>query len=152
LALAQQTAEISVEKDNSASFARYKAGETVYLKEPYFTAGAGKIVEYWYMKQNRHIDLINYKYENKLFMPAKYARYFIEITDVRCERLQDISDEDCLKEGIKGYPCSIWHEWDGKKYQTPQEAYAALINSINGKGTWESNPWVWVYDFKLVNN
>ena len=86
-------------------------------------------------------------------MPAKYARYFIEILDVRCEQLQDISDKDCLREGIVkgGHPLAggvpAWYVLDRCFENSPQEAYSALIDEINGKKVWESNPYVWVYDF-----
>lgn len=77
----------------------------------------------------------------------------IKITNVRIEHLQDISDKDCISEGLEflnghfyvNYN-KITHSriWIGK---TPQEAYAALIDLISGNGTWERNPLVWVYDF-----
>jgi hypothetical protein len=73
---------------------------------------------------------------------------------VRCERLQDISDEDCIKEGISAisqkYNAPFIY-YNGFDYDnTPSRSYATLINKICGKGTWESNPYVWVYDFKLL--
>ena len=137
---------------------RYKLGETVYIKEPYLetreTYPSGKtrvLYKYsgtWFDKE--------WKWNNKLFMPEKYARYFIEITAVHCERLQDISDEDCLKEGIEfnkfNDPYYFMPDDNGCGHDTPREAYADLINKIYGKGTWESNPYVFVYDFKLLNN
>lgn len=126
---------------------KYRVGERVYLKEPYYYIpnAYGKSL-YLYRFQVRgvsgsrqHILPTNAKgWSNKLFMPAKAARFFIEITGVRPEKLQDISTEDCIKEGI------------GKDIDKPQEAYARLFDSINGKGTWDSNPWMWVYDYKLV--
>jgi hypothetical protein len=140
----------------------YKIGETVYLKEPYSLVESRSK----FARDGVKVGTVIYKYDggwgdktwrNKLFMPAKYARYFIEITAVRCERLQDISDGDCEREGI----CPVWENgfvvsWsnksDGKTYTTRKEAYAALIDKINGKGTWESNPYVWVYNFKLLKN
>jgi hypothetical protein len=97
-------------------------------------------------------------------MPEKYARHHIEITGVRAERLQAISDNDCLKEGIvkdfiipawaigEHYVATYYYEgtsrFDG--WDTPRDAYAALIDEIHGKGKWQSNPFVWVYDFKLL--
>lgn len=88
----------------------------------------------------------------------------IRITNVRVERLQDISDEECLKEGIYNWKdapdCPPGHKdskiecygydgsWDG--HLTPITAFAALIDKISGKGTWESNPLVYVYEFQLV--
>ena len=97
-------------------------------------------------------------WDNKMFVRADLMPHQIRITNVRIQRLQDISDEDCLKEGL---------EWDGTASQyyinykketgrktflgeTSREAFANLIDKVSGKGTWESNPYVWVYDFELV--
>lgn len=76
------------------------------------------------------------------------------------ERLQDISDEDCFHEGIYasnsheiGYGIPWVYEFANSKmaYYTPREAYAALIDRISCKGTWDSNPYVFVYEFELVD-
>jgi hypothetical protein len=134
---------------------RYKVGEVVYIAEPYVVVD-NKV----YYEENYPAGA---KLKNKLFMPEKYARYFIKITGVRAERLQDISDEDCIKEGImesnqKGVFFSEVVQYGGaragicKPFNTPQAAFAALIDKINGKGTWAGNPFVWVYDFKIINN
>jgi hypothetical protein len=157
---------------------KYKIGETLYLKEPYdrsyipeigdkydnplMTAGDPKCWETIY-RYGGYI-YAGAEWRNAIFMPAKYARYFIEITGVRVERLQDISDEDCMREGcIETRSDDFYFEGAEKiirykgyniyqGYLTPQQAYATLINKTYGKGTWESNPYVWVYDFKLVKN
>ncbi|WP_337646919.1 hypothetical protein [Paraprevotella clara] len=90
-------------------------------------------------------------WNNKMFVRADYMLHRIRITKVRIQRLQDISDVDCMAEGINYYEqegfswCST-----GELFDTPREAYAALIDKISGKGTWESNPYVWVYEFELV--
>lgn len=77
------------------------------------------------------------------------------------ERLQDISDEDCIKEGViesvvMGTNGSLSEYFvEGQKHicygKTPREAYAVLIDRISGKGTWDKNPYVFVYDFELVD-
>jgi len=96
---------------------------------------------------------------NKMFTKAELMPHRIRITGVRCERLQDISDEDCLKEGINasnsheiGYGIPWVYEFAGSKmvYYTPRAAFASLIDKVSGKGTWQKNPWVWVYEFELV--
>ena len=82
---------------------------------------------------------------------------FIRITNVRVERLQDISDEDCLREGViedcpgvqYSFPTEIGY-CGQYPFETPREAFAALIDRLSGKGTWKSNPWVFVYEFELV--
>ena len=138
--------------DDSCNFfrPRYKVSETVYLKEPYIITG--QTYEYEYLHENKtDITCIkrNGGYKNKLFMPERAARYFIKITGVRAERLQDISDADCIKEGINGcdyggMQCVVYGLEKGLFFDelgsTPTKAYAALIDSINGKGTWDSNP------------
>ena len=85
----------------------------------------------------------------------------IKITNVRIERLQDISDEDCLREGVSHYtPADAqntkssfgfqFHKGGLYLYNTARSAFAALIDKVSDKGTWESSPYVWVYDFELV--
>ncbi len=98
-------------------------------------------------------------WSNKMFTSSEEMPHQIRITAVRVERLQDISDEDCLKEGIApmivGCEYYVFTFIDKEKgrfldYKTPREAYAALIDKVSGKGTWESNPYVFVYDFELI--
>lgn len=99
-------------------------------------------------------------FRNKMFVCTDYMPHQIRITAVRVERLQDISDEDCFKEGINasnsheiGYGIPWVYEFEGSKmaYYTPREAYAALIDKVSGKGTWDKNPYVFVYEFELLN-
>lgn len=95
---------------------------------------------------------------NKMFTKADILTRHIRITNIRIERLQDISEEDCLKEGIwrddnvglEG--TTYWyHGLANSSFRTPQAAYASLIDSISGKGSWASNPYVFVYDFELID-
>lgn len=76
---------------------------------------------------------------NKMFVRADLMPYRIKITDIKVERLQIISDEDCLKEGVY---------FD--KNCSAKAAFAALIDKFSGKGTWERNPYVFAYTFELV--
>lgn len=94
---------------------------------------------------------------NKMFVSASDCIHQIRITNVRVEQLQDISDEDCLKEGIYWdygdypYMATKMYKYNGKdEFIHPKAAFAALIDKVSGKGTWESNPWVYVYEFELV--
>lgn len=96
---------------------------------------------------------------NKMFVRADLMPHQIRITGIRCERLQDISDECCFKEGINasnsheiGYGIPWVYEFAGSKmvYYTPREAFAALIDKVSGRGTWDRNPWVVAYEFELV--
>ena len=96
-------------------------------------------------------------WNNKMFVKTELMKHFIKITEVKVERLQDISDEDCLKEGIFKHishaKVYYMHEGIGNYFfETPRHAFASLIDRVSGKGTWESNPWVWVYEFELTDN
>lgn len=98
-------------------------------------------------------------WSNTMFTKADLMPHHIRITDIKIERLQDISDEDCLKEGIYKGQCGsadthfmdvYYYKGDIQPYCTPREAFAALIDKVSGKGTWESNPYVWAYEFELM--
>ena len=96
---------------------------------------------------------------NKMFVRANLMPHHIRITDVKVERLQDISDDDIIREGV-------WQFYDSKNlfyvsknigyapdvaFLSAREAFWYLIDNISGKGTWESNPWVVAYSFELVD-
>ena len=107
-------------------------------------------------------------FRNKLYVKPILMPLQIKILDIRAERLQDISDEDCIREGIcqtdsiaedhfepvyeNGYNSTNKKNATlSIQYDTPREAYSALIDAINGNGTWDNNPWVWVYDYELID-
>lgn len=137
---------------------RYKVGEVVAVAQSY---------EQVYRQGNMDADeaiLRGLKYDpgmcNKISVRAALMPHQIRITGIRCERLQDISDEECMREGI----LESWYEStdtttygyaDEKKgaaveFDTPRKAFASLIDKVSGRGTWASNPWVVVYEFELV--
>ena len=138
---------------------KYKEGEVVAVAQSYKEADIADCpspIENIYYEA-RHLP----GWTNKMFVRADLMPHRIRITNVRLEQLQDISDEDCIKEGIckwtkdrelfkydlyEGTEMFLWSE----KPIKPREAYAALIDRIAGKGTWDSNPYVFVYDFELV--
>lgn len=102
-------------------------------------------------------------YFNKMFVRADLMPHRIRITNIKCERLQDISDEDILREGIYRYPIeqedhdglTYWesgYSFEGSKitYNTPREAYKALINKVGNTNTWNDNPFTFAYEFELI--
>lgn len=143
----------------------YKLGETIAIAQKYEDLRKGN--EFYRLCGKNGMPLECIKYEkgcsNKMFVRADLMPHHIRITNIRVERLQDISEEDCMAEGIRRlgkeyvrfkkeycYTCQNYAVTDFYSFSTPREAYAALIDKISGKGTWESNPWVFVYDFELV--
>lgn len=104
-------------------------------------------------------DLMNTPgWTNKMFVKADLMPHHIKITGIKVERLQDISDEDCLKEGIEEHLKGVQYGFTSNigyigqyPFSTPCEAFSALIDRISGKCTWESNPFVFCYEFKLID-
>ena len=92
-------------------------------------------------------------HNNKMFVRADLMPYRIKITNIRVERLQDISEYDCLKEGIKRKnERYVVENEKGVCFYTNDVilAFRFLIDKTCGKSTWESNPYVFVYDFILI--
>lgn len=93
------------------------------------------------------------KLRPSIFMPHWHSRITLEVTGVRVERLQDIHSADALAEGIYNLS-DEWHVDYGipgvVRAQHPVRAYQLLWESINGAGSWDANPWVWVIEFKRV--
>lgn len=95
-------------------------------------------------------------YRNKMFVKAELMPHQIRITGIKCERLQDIHDADCLKEGIRYIPkINKFYFEDVRReacfyFDDHREAFAMLIDKVSGRGTWASNPWVVAYEFELL--
>jgi len=84
-----------------------------------------------------------------IHMFRRDSRILLEITDVRVERLQDITEEQALAEGIKKHSDGGYHVEDGKHYSDcPVESFAGLWSSVGGN--WDANPWVWGVEFKRI--
>ena len=136
---------------------RYKVGETIANAQSYKDIHSEILREVGGLDLKKEF-LQSKGYANKMFVRAEKMPHAIRITNIRIERLQDISDEDCLKEGLwrdenvglEG--TTYWyHGLANSSFRTPQDAYASLIDRISCKGTWASNPYVFVYDFVLIN-
>lgn len=139
---------------------KYKVGEVVSIAQSYMDVDRfhrkGKNAAYLEYLDSILPELKLYPgWGNKMFVKADLMPHHIEITGIKVERLQDISDEDILREGIYRFNDFIFAFDDNKGYihsfDSAKEAFISLINKVSGKGTWESNPFVWVYEFKLLD-
>ena len=138
------------------NYPKYKVGEVIAVAQSYIDCG--NLPDYELDEEGLPIMPTKSGYFNKMFVRADLMPNHIRITNVRIERLQDISDEDCLKEGVETFyygNCKFppdGYTFDGGKshFNSPREAFARLIDKVSGKGTWERNPYVYVYDFELV--
>lgn len=140
---------------------KYRIGEVVAIAQSYKDANVRYVPEeYEELGCYYNFPADQTKgWNNKMFVRADLMLHQIQITDISIQKLQNISDEDCLKEGIYEYsgddtfPSSVFYEFEGNKddgFDTPREAFSALIDKVSGKGTWDSNPYVFVYEFKLI--
>lgn len=96
-----------------------------------------------------------FNWRSSIFMPRWASRILLEITEVRVERLQEISEDDSIAEGIETWNCYFkdYSKPDSNPgwLRDPIESYRTLWDSINGKShPWDSNPWVWVIEFKVL--
>lgn len=136
----------------------YKVGETVAVAQRY------SVVFDEYLADNDHPELyegISQRYVggskgwcNKMFIKPDLMPHQVLITDVRVQRLQEITDEECMLEGIQKYDII----GDIQRYITSdgglvsddvKHCYSWMIDKISGKGTWDKNPFVFAYSFKL---
>lgn len=142
-----------------AKATRYKVGEVVAVAQRYAD------IEELAMLQRDPFSETYFEEEdiadepgwcNKMFVKAEMMPHRIRITGIRAERLQDISNEDCIKEGIYRIPPEMvqvrpfYFSNNECHYDIPREAFATLIDKVSGRGTWASNPWVVAYEYELV--
>lgn len=88
-----------------------------------------------------------------IHMPRWASRINLEVTGVRVERLQDISEADAIAEGIEKTPSGFWSLYGQSTVDgtySPRASYRALWESINGPDRWDENPWVWAITFKVI--
>ena len=154
---------------------RYKIGEVVAVSQSYKDLGYTKEWVEQHISPNpnaKPTDPFEKKYpgwNNKMFTPSELNNVRkIQITDIKAERLQDISDEDVYKEGFRketinnGWSNAAWY-WEAVltytdnsgrykeiRSESPKEAFSFLIDKVSGNGTWERNDWQFAYTFKLV--
>ena len=128
----------------------YKVGEVVAIAQSYHNLNkSGYTAPEWL----DHVCESSAGYENKMFIRADLMPHHIRITDVKVERLRNISEEDALREGVLKLASGFYYlpNGGGWAFSTPRRAFAYLIDKVSGKGTWESNPWVAAYSFELVD-
>lgn len=149
------------EKEYFLNKCSYKVGDIIWVRETclwvlldhaHDLLEGAKDRNQWVYKASVHNDWIKYakskygyKWKPSIFMPKEATRIWLEITGIRVERLNDITENDAKAEGVINYGKQEYHPiWTAKK------AFCELWESINGKQSWDDNPWVYVYDFKRI--
>ncbi len=181
----QPDLDTAIERSPSlaAAFCPYgQPGERLWVRETfdpiYGQSPPGRVIEIdykadWVPHGNRwriKDELGSRRWTPSIHMPRWVSRILLEITGVRVERLQDISEADVIAEGFKTREGNEAFNFAGtKEFFIPElldhnpigrvacggnvsakEAYRRLWSSINGRGSWDANPWVWVVEFKRL--
>lgn len=160
---------------NGSDKPKYNVGDRCYLTEPTQNlAGADytnkklHIQYFWHSPESKwvtptildYLKINNrktglYSKQNARFMLKSFARYWVEIVDVKLERLLDITAEAAIAEGIE-YDDYWDRYWDymaeDYSFKSPIDSYISEIEMLHGKAIANSNPWLWVYKFKLIGN
>ncbi|MHA0993172.1 hypothetical protein [Enterobacter ludwigii] len=138
-------------------------GDRIWVRETWAEAGAGApALKLYRANYPEHVPT---HYENvppasdirwtpSIHMPRWASRITLEITGVRVERLNSISQEDAQAEGMEltGWRPTYSEPDSGGEVWTPYDNFAQLWESIYGEGSWQANPWVWVIEFKVAPN
>lgn len=107
-----------------------------------------------YIKSGR-----KYQWKPSIYMPKKAARLWLMVEDIRVERVQDITEKDAIAEGIVKnngqFLYSYYIDHNGNSVasygKSPLIAFETLWESINGKASWDPNPWVWVIQYRILS-
>lgn len=128
-------------KDGSikVSTPRYKVNDVVAVAQSYETMANSGYIDIMLESPNTYKkEYCGGGWSNKEFVRADLMPHTIRVTDVKIEQLQDISIEDCIKEGVDKYT------------PYPRLNFQVLIDAVSGKDTWLKNPWVFAYEFELI--
>lgn len=153
---------------------RYKVGEIIYIKEPYYIDFCPDLVYYKYDDEDKialqklgygdHLDNPGF-WRNKQSMPARLARYFLRITARHGERLQDITEKAAKREGVRPFTSIEGHyvHYYPELHFTKEElvdgyphcsdartSFRTLMEMLEGPEIWKKNPFVWVYSFEFT--
>lgn len=128
----------------------YQIGEEIAIAQPYKDICLTDPIFFEGMRKEAG-------WNNKMFVSAEYMPHRIRITDIKVERLQDISEKDAMKEGVEkwmdGYIVTGIMERHGQNnawFKSPRDAFFRLFTKLCGYKAWNSNPWVYAYTFELV--
>lgn len=146
---------------------RYQVGDVLWVRETWQDLSDNEGEYVYFAEGNKGLSdrgwgaltLNNIKWRPSIHMPKEAARIFLRVTNVRVERVQDISFDDALKEGFD----KRWYVYNGLSFpaseeefnlrQYPERGFKRYWNELNEKRGygWDTNPWVWVIEFERIS-
>jgi hypothetical protein len=130
-------------------------GDRLWVRETFNRTNPGGNDGHYFFRATEANEFPDAIWKPSIHMPRWASRITLEVTGVRVDRLQDISESDAVAEGCaknhNGYYWGAPHPVSGlKQMASAVGAYRDLWESINGPGSWDLNPWVWCVSFKVV--
>ena len=150
--------------NENLSLSPYQVGDILWVRETWncLYVPINNKWHYWHKAGDEFEDSADEKWRPSIFMPKVAARLFLKVKDIRVERVQDITEEDAISEGIEWSelskcaftpPIKLHQKWPiSYPFTTAKEAFKNLWDSINSKRGygWDLNPWVWVVEFSVT--
>lgn len=138
-----------------------KIGDILWVRESFYTPIFERLNGKYYYKADLERQGWSFKWKPSIHMPKAACRIFLEITSIRVERLNSISENDAIAEGIASDTCkdhlynktlTLYKDYlsNNMKLLPASVSFKTLWQSINGMNSWASNPWVWVIEFKRI--
>lgn len=137
-----------------------KPGDLLWVRETWAMETAYQGHAYWYLYKTAYDSPVAWNWKPSIHMPKDAARIWLQITDIRVERVQTISTSDAISEGIKSKteqkksgPCTFYKDYCNRNdwYWSAKASFMSLWQKINGRESWRANPWVWVISFKVLS-
>lgn len=148
--------ERNCEKDITCPYGNI--GDLLWVRESFMRYQPGRPFIYKTEVSEEQMKGGAFKFKPSIHMPYEACRLWLKITNIRIERLQEITPEDAEAEGIKGYPGDLWKRYTvntdtatqfmGETVLSRTQSFKTLWQSINGEESWDSNPFVWVVEFE----
>jgi hypothetical protein len=166
--------KLEVIQDDGKSIATFglrcpygQVGDRLWVRETFYPYDDGMDsggCSHVFYKADGEPPFNDIKWKPSIYMPREFSRIILEVTDVRVERLNNISEEDAMAEGVSTTDYFFGtHLYRNKKHvsyvdylneavgcRTAKVSFDTLWESINGKGSWKANSWVWVVEFKVL--
>lgn len=131
---------------------KYRVGDILWVRE---TWNHWPVRPYPFVYKATYLNTFGHTWKPSIHMPKRAARIFLKVISVRVERLQDMSESDAIAEGVLVNEDSL-ECWDyeikdwGHFGFDPIDSFQTLWESINGENSWNENPYVWVYEFEVI--
>ena len=151
---------ISIIKEGAENLCDYKKGDVIWVRETFYKTTAPELKGEFYYKAS--IDSgWKFRWKPSIHMPKEACRLFLEVSNVKIERLQDISENDAISEGVTPYAYGYWKNYislfsggrpkTGIDFKDPKDSFKTLWASIYGVENLKQNPYVFVIEFKRID-